>query len=93
MRVARAKGDVVEDGLGEQLALGQLGDVPDMPADVRAVVQVRGVHTADADGSGKRELERAREFGGGRFARTRLTDERGERSGECLEGEIFEGEW
>ena len=92
-QVARAEGDILEDGLGEQLTLGQLGDVPDVAADVRAAIQVRGVHPADADGSGKRQFAGAGEFGGGRFAGTRAADERGERPGERSEGEVAHGEW
>lgn len=90
--VARAKRDIVVDGLGKQLALGELRHVSNAATKLAAARKVGGVDARDAYRSPGGELEGASELGGGRLARSRAPNESGDGAGPRLEGEGVERE-
>ena len=67
-QVGGAEGDVLPHGLGEELALGVLHHVADVPMEATPVALGRGADAAHGDGAGVGRLEGADEADEGGLA-------------------------
>ena len=90
-QVGGAEGDVLQDGLGEELALGVLHDVADAPVEQAAVAARGGVDAADDHAAGVGGLEGAGDAGERGLARAGLADDGDRGAGGDAEAHVVEG--